>query len=306
MFYSNKGTLHRAFFFSTLFLVLDLLTACHSSQPECMLFNVNHPDETVSLPGRLKEISGICLYAPHKLACVQDEKGIIFIYDLKKNKLLAGIKFSKDRDYEGIANVADSIFVLCSNGELFKVWNLDADTIHSETIPTILTKQNNCEGLCYDKTNDRLLIACKGRPIRNTAPASAHAVYAFDLKQREVQTQPVFLIYPDSVKQLLESEGQSTRIIKESGEEIPFDFAPSELNIDPVTGDIYMISSFGKTLIVLDNAGNLKCAIRLDVKLYRQPEGLTFKSNGDLIISNEGKEGRATLTVLKRPGKKKN
>ena len=229
---------------------------------------------------------------------------MIFLYDFKKQKLRDDIKFSKDRDYEGITNAGDTLYVLCSNGELFKVWDLENEKPGSEVIRTPLTKQNNCEGLCYDAMRQRLLIACKSQPIEGTAPAGSRAVYAFDLIRKEFITQPVFVLSPDSVKEFLHSEGQSTDIIKENGKEIPFDFAPSEISIDPQSGDIYMLSSVGKTFLALESTGQIKCAIRLNPAIFIQPEGLTFKPNGDMLISDEGKDGKAGLVLIKRKKKK--
>ena len=46
--------------------------------------------------------------------------------------------------------------------------------------------------------------------------------------------------------------------------------------------------------------GKIKASYKLDPKIYKQPEGITFTPNGDLIISNEfGETGTATLLLMK-------
>lgn len=272
---------------------------CRSADPICLPYSLNNPDDITLLPSRLKEISGICHYGQHQVACIQDEKGIIFLYDYKKDKLRESIHFSKDCDYEAITNVGDTLYILCSKGELFKVWNLENTKPDLEIFQTPLTRENNCEGLCFDDKNQRLLIACKGRPLNNQL-SSLREVYAFDLRKKVMLMKPVFSIDPEQVKKVLDHEGQSVDLVKETGEVLPFDFAPSEINLDPVNGNVYLLSSVGKSFVTLDATGNIICAIRLDRKIYRQPEGMTFRPNGDMLISDEGKDGRAALVVIKR------
>ena len=69
----------------TLFLFYTILMmSCSTGQNKCGDFDLNHPDELIKLPVKLKEISGITFLSKNKIACVQDEKGTIFIYDIHK------------------------------------------------------------------------------------------------------------------------------------------------------------------------------------------------------------------------------
>ena len=54
------------------------------------------------LPAVLDEISGIAWMGEHRIACVQDEDGIIFIYNLQTSKIEDKIEFSSGADFEGI------------------------------------------------------------------------------------------------------------------------------------------------------------------------------------------------------------
>ena len=49
-------------------------------------YNIDSPDEKYILPEILQEISDITPVNNEQVACVQDEKGIVFIYDLIENK----------------------------------------------------------------------------------------------------------------------------------------------------------------------------------------------------------------------------
>ncbi len=76
-------------------------------------------------------------------------------------------------------------------------------------------------------------------------------------------------------------------------------FKPSGLSIHPLSGDIYLISSIGKLLIVMDRSGKILDIHELDDKIFRQPEGICFSPSGDLYISNEGQGGKGYILKFK-------
>ena len=84
-------------------------------------YNLNKPDAELKLPGYLEEISGITYYKKDKFACVQDEKAIIYV--LKREEVLdvSKYKFGKDGDYEDIAIVDNTAYVLRNDGSIFRV-----------------------------------------------------------------------------------------------------------------------------------------------------------------------------------------
>jgi uncharacterized protein YjiK len=283
-------------------LLTVMLSGCANQQDRYIPFDFNHPLEFIKLPQSLHEISGIAFYRKRELACVQDEKGIIFFYDIKKDKLRNNIKFAKNKDYEGIANVNDTLFVLSSNGEIAEI-DSNSENGYANTYNTFLSKNNNCEGLCFDKKNNRLLVACKGKPEKHTASHGMKAVYAFDLASKTLIKQPVYIIDPDSVKRhLVETEQRNfiQRLFGKNSSEKEFLFEPSEISIDPFNNDVYILSSVGKTILQLDEDGTIISAYHLDPEIYKQPEGLTFSADGNMFISDEGREGKANLIRIKR------
>ena len=283
--------------------VIILLSGSCSPPPKINLpFDFDHPAEIIKLPQRLHEISGITFYNKKELACVQDEKGIVFFYDIKKDKLRNNIPFGKDRDFEGITDVNDTLFVLCSNGEISEVDNKDENSLVN-IYSTFLSKENNCEGLCFDKKKHQLLVACKGRPKKGTAAKGMKAVYAFDLDKRELQRDPVYIIDPDSVQKNIVSTTSDNffkRLFRKSTYEDTFLFEPSEICIDPVTDDVYILSSVGKTFLALTYDGKIKFAVHLNPEIYKQPEGLAFSNDGSMFISDEGRGGKANLIKINR------
>jgi uncharacterized protein YjiK len=74
---------------------------------------------------------------------------------------------------------------------------------------------------------------------------------------------------------------------------------PSAAAIQPKTNKLYIIASVGKLLLECDINGKIEKAYRINPSQFPQPEGITFAPNGDMYISNEGLNGRAT--ILKFP-----
>ena len=48
---------------------------------------LNKPQKTWKLPKEMVEISGLSYVGKHRLACVQDEKGTIYIFNIKKGEV---------------------------------------------------------------------------------------------------------------------------------------------------------------------------------------------------------------------------
>lgn len=234
-------------------------------------YDLKTPSEYFEMPNQLKEISGIDTINPHQLITHNDEKGELFIYGLKNKSIKRPIHFGKNDDYEDVAIVGKTAYVVRSDGTLFEVTNfLEAPitTIHK----TFLSKKDNVEGLCYDQENNQLLLACKGGKIKK--------VYAFSLKNNELNPKPVFKINPKSIKERYHVKN---------------DFSPSAIAIHPVTKNYFMLSSIGKMLAEFDNEGHLIHVFNINYPHFRQPEGLCFSKNGDMYISNEAKGRKATI-----------
>ena len=242
-------------------------------------YDFQSPDLRVELPGELLEISAITTMSNGKLAAVQDESGIVFVINPENGEVESEVQFGEPADYEGIAWSGDRLWVLRSNGRLFELngWPGSDPNVHE--IRTPLRGKNDTEGLTYDPSGNRLLIACKEEPGGNL-DKDKKAIYAFDLATRSFNPDPVYVL---DTKQLEES----TPIDKK--------FKPSDVAIHPTTKEIYVLSGTVPGLVILDSSGNLKGAWKLDNGMFEQPEGLTFLPDGTLFISSEGQSGPGML-----------
>lgn len=271
-------------------------------------YSLQKPDAIYKLPNKLIEISGLSFYKKNELATVQDEKGNIYFFNLKDGKISEKIDFSEDGDYEGIEVVDNQIWVLKSNGNLYKVtYSKKEKTVKTKEYKTDLSRKNDAEGLAYDKQNNRLLIACKGNPyIEDKKGKGKKAIYSFNLDEKKLSKKPVFI---GDLKQIKETQDYNT--ITKSGVDFitslnlakgDVSFQPSGIAIHPETKNIYLLSSVGKLLIISNNKGKFLALIKLDPVLFVQPEGICFDPKGKLYISNEGKGLASTILKFHKKG----
>jgi uncharacterized protein YjiK len=231
------------------------------------------------LPVVLKEVSGISSIDSTTIACIQDEVGSIFIYNISTAAIQEEIPFGQPGDYEGITLVNDTIWVLRADGKLFEVSTLSSKKTAVKEYSTSLTAKHNAEGLCYDKDNNRLLVAIKnadpdGKPYKG--------IYSFDLLSRTMADEPAFKI---NMRQ------EVTTGAKKRG----FEIMPSGMAIHPQTKDMYITDGRNSMLMILTPSGSIKNVLSLNDKEFHQPEGITFHTGGEMYISNEGAKGGGNI-----------
>ncbi|MBF9255119.1 SdiA-regulated domain-containing protein [Pontibacter sp. 172403-2] len=236
------------------------------------------------LPKELREISGIALLPGNIMAGVQDEEGIIYLYDLSKKAIVDKISFGKPGDYEGIVVVGGDAFILRSDGAILEVADFRNGKPKAIEHETVLASSQNTEGMAYDKAGNRLLIACKGHDERL---GNNKGIYAFTLADKTMHANPVIIIPLDQSK--LADSGKKRKNKYDV-------LQPSSLEIHPLTGELYLLDAKNFYLLTIDKKGTIKKLVNLDKSLLRQPEGLTFGSNGEMYIASEGsKKGNGVL-----------
>lgn len=261
-------------------------------------YNFVSPDESVVLPNVVHEISGLTCIDSTIIACIQDEKGILFFYDLTKNEISREIKFFSKGDYEGIARVKDTIYVLRSDGTLYEIRDYKSDSVIVTPYPTNVPSKDN-EGLCYDNENNRLLIACKEHTGKGDLSKDERYVFGFDLISKRLIEEPAFSFDIHLLKEYANNHNINLpRKEKKKGSaaEPVLKFRASAISIHPVTDKIYILSAEDYLLFIFDRNGNIDQMVKLNAGLFNQPEGITFLENGDMLISNEG-QGKAPATL---------
>lgn len=232
-----------------------------------------YPEKRILLKKQLREISGIYWHSGQELIAINDEEGVLFFVnpgtgDFRK------IPFGPAGDYEDLVKTPGGFYILESNGTLHQ---LDSSGKEMAVFSKKFKKSIEFESLCYDAEKNSLLLICKS--CGSNEPF-IHA-WQFDLETHTYLDLPEFSIPLTEIRKL--------------GKDASLEFKPSAAAFHPVSGKLYLIASIGKILVQCSREGKAEAVFNLNPEEFPQPEGLCFTPTGDLYISNEGAEHKATL-----------
>jgi hypothetical protein len=260
-------------------------------------YNLSVSDRVYNLPKKLKEISGITAIDSTRIACIQDEREIVFIYDINSGEILSRTDYGYKGDYEGVARVGSALYILRSDGEITGIDNFETEKPVRSTFHSGIQWKDD-EGICYDPATNYLLITTKEIPHKGKGNRDKRFIYGFDLTSKKPRPEPVYIIdlavidsfaLAHSVKVPMKDKK------KGKSKDPDIRFQVSDLAIHPITGKLFLLSSADKLLFVFNTKNEIEYIGRLKPGLFIQPEGITFMKNGDMFISNEGQKKSATL-----------
>lgn len=243
--------------------------------------------KTLQLPTVLNEISGLWYYPKDtSLFAIVDEIGFLYKIFPKHPERIYRWKFSGTGDFEDLCMVNGTFYILKSDGDIYVTTISSSQAIQSVRYQ-FPEKGNEFESLYYDDSLRMLVLMCKDC---KTNEKETLGFFGFDPVARQYVNVPVRV--------------DVTRIAP-IVDEPSLRFKPAAATINPFTGQLYMISSVNKLLVVADRAGNVQQAYPLSKRLYKQPEGMTIGSDRTLYISNEaaGKGAPNILIIPYRPEK---
>ncbi|RKS53384.1 SdiA-regulated protein [Gillisia mitskevichiae] len=234
------------------------------------------------LPKELREVSGIAWLEDGKIASVQDEDGIIFIYDLETEKITEQIDFAEGGDYEGIAINNNDAYILRSDGTLFEVLNYLDNRKVTNSFKTGFSSKNNIETLEIDKEHQNLIVAPKDRDNKD----NFKGLYRIAINSKKMEAIPMVKI------------DMNDKVFNNENKKAYKNFNPSDMAIHPQTGEYYVLDGKNPKLVILDKAGTIIKIYKLDKNDFAQPEGITFSPNGILYISNEAGDNEANIIEI--------
>ncbi|EDM43771.1 hypothetical protein SCB49_09275 [unidentified eubacterium SCB49] len=236
------------------------------------------------LPKALNEVSGIEWVDDNTIVAVQDEDGIIFIYNLEKKKIIQEIKFAGSGDYEGITTCNDDAYVIRSDGYVFEIKNFRSNDKKVIKYSTDFSSKNNIETLTLNTKTNSLIVAPKDKDSKD----DFKGLYEVPLGTKTRNNKPIVKIDLDAPAL---KNYKKKKIYKT--------FSPSDVAIHPLTGDYYILEGKKPKLLIMDANSEIKKVFKLDSKHFAQPEGITFSPNGTLYISNEaGKKSANIIEVV--------
>lgn len=246
-------------------------------------YDLNNP-AVIKLPSYLDEISGIAFYSKDKgIFAINDEKGWLYKIMMTKNMPIQRWKYAKGDDFEDLALVDSIFYVLQSAGSLVEFKFYTSDSVGVNHYDSDLPGENEFEILYYDKEKHQLILLCKDCEADNKSSLTA---IAFDLATHKFLQKPAYVMDVTKVAAMLN--------------QVKMKFKPSAAAIHPITGELYIVSSINKVLVIADRNGVPKKVHRISPKLYKQPEGLAFTPEGHLLISNESADiGAANILIYK-------
>jgi hypothetical protein len=254
------------------------LISCNGRHGKSFLPDVpgyaNESRQVFILHNQLLEISGISYVNDQILCAINDEDGKVFEVDFGDGKP-ASVKFGGEGDYEDIVLFDSTYYVLQSNGNINIVPLADPSAAQKVAYPK--KRKIEFESLYYDSSIGKLVLLSKEQRLVDDALLA----YTFDPKTNEFSPEPYYQIPLKDVKKLMKDYSAECK--------------PSAAAIHPKLKKLFIIASVGKVLVVCSLKGDVEKVYSLNPDLFSQPEGICFSPAGDMFISNEGLQGKATI-----------
>ncbi len=237
--------------------------------------------QTIKVDIKLQEISGLAWDSERdEFLAHYDESGQLFLLDKSSLQIKppSPFKIAGKGDFEDIALYNGVPYMLESNGTIYKVIRDSAGVRGVEAGKIGITGTNDFETMYADTARKALIIICKNCDMDDKKKVSAFAFYP---DSTGFDNNPVFTIDAAEVEKLAPHNTSKLQ--------------PSAAAIHPVTKKLFIISSAANLLVIADRNGKVESVFELGKKLFPQPEGLTFKNDGSMYISNEGVGAKATI-----------
>ena len=240
------------------------------------------------LPGRLREISGLALTPDERLLAVTDESAIVYELDYSEGRVIKSFALGDPvvrADFEGIAVLLDTVWLMTSDGFLFAATEgPDGRSVRYRKYDTGLGDYCELEGLAQDRTAGLLMLVCK--EARSKKDDLKIFVWSISVDGAErVRDVPL-------PEKSIKAEIDKKRI------------NPSGMAVDARTGEWVLVAARQNALLRITADGGLSEAIIFEKKKrHKQAEGIEITADGRMLIADEGGDGRARLAVYPAPAR---
>lgn len=237
------------------------------------------------MPPELKEISGLALTPDGNVLAHDDEIGRIYVIDPRGGVILRRFNLGESPpkgDFESITVAGDEVYLLASNGKLYEFQeSADSANVPYSVRDTGLGKQCEFESMVYQADSDWLVMPCK--LVKNKSLKDQIVIYRWRRQG------------PDSSRVSMIQIPKALAI----GSNPWKDLRPSDVAIDPATGNYVIITSHpDKALIEVTPGGQLVRAWPLP-QGHNQPEGIAITGDSILMVSDEATNKPGSLTLYR-------
>jgi uncharacterized protein YjiK len=235
------------------------------------------------MPTELREISGLVLTPDGRILTHGDENASISVLDPRKGLSLKQFTVGGGMhgDFESITMAGNDVYLLSSKSLLlrFQEGEDGADVPYS-SVDMGLGKECEFESMVYQADSNWLVLPCKNA----WSKTYAHQLVIYRWK----------LSGPDSAKLSMITVPFAQLIGTNKWKNLH----PSDITIDPTSGNFVMIASHEKALIEMTRAGELVRSEPLPPG-HNQPEGVAITKDSILMVSDEATKTPAAITLYR-------
>ena len=237
------------------------------------------------MPRNLDELSGIALTHDGRLLAHGDEKAQVSEIDYRRGVVTKQFVVGRPTvkaDLEAITIAHGFVYLLASNGTLYEFQEgANGARVDYTTHDTRLGKECEFEGLAFDSTLNALLLACKHVGTKHLKDDLV--IYRWKLEGGGDRLSRLTVPLKDIVGPIGEKH-----------------FHPSDITVDPFTGDYVLIAGIEKAMVEITPEGRVVFARKLPGD-HDQPESVAITKDSILIIGDEAKRVPAVLTLYRWP-----
>jgi uncharacterized protein YjiK len=212
-----------------------------------------------------------------------DEVATIYEIDYLNGRFIKAFALGRTPvrdDFEGIAVADQKLYLVTSAGTIYESREGDDDDrMLFNTYQTGIGRRCEVEGLTFEPSDRTLLLLCK--TPKEDALKDVVAIFRWSLDSREI-AQNGLLTMP--LSEFTEPLGRRA-------------FAPSGLERHPRSGNYIIVAAAQSAIAEVTPQGKVVSVRPLLENAHRQVEGITILSDLTLLLADEGRNGRARLTL---------
>jgi uncharacterized protein YjiK len=235
------------------------------------------------MPPELREISGLALTENGNILAHDDEVSKIYVIDPRRGIMVKQFTLGTGMrgDFESIAVAGTDIYLLASNGVLYQFQEgADGAGVPYSANDLHLGKECEFESMVYQSDSNWLVMPCKNA---NDKTLEDNLVI-YRVKLGGPASERISMV--------------SVPFAQLRGNNKWKKLHPSDITIDPHSGNFVMISSHEKALIEMTPTFDLVRAEPLPAG-HNQPEGIAITKDSILMISDEATRKPADISLYR-------